>query len=186
METLATIPAAAGGVASAVQAVARDIVVIGSSAGGLEALATVVGGLPVDVPGAVFVVLDLPAGARGNPPAILGRSGPLPASVTTGGRMIRPGRVYGAPPKLPHLVVGQGAIHLEWRAGAEVGGHPGRDGAEAGEGPVSSLAEWALLPRRVVAKHAANGSDLGEDATARAQEAERSAQAITGAVPRLV
>ena len=40
---------------------ARDIVLIGGSAGGIEAAKAIVGALPRDFPGAVFVVLHRPS-----------------------------------------------------------------------------------------------------------------------------
>jgi two-component system chemotaxis response regulator CheB len=105
-------PTPAGTVPEPPGAVARDIVVVGASAGGLEALTALVGGLPADFPGAVFVVLHLPAGARSALPAILARAGPLPASAAAEGAVVRPGRIYVAPTDRYHLVVGRRVTHL--------------------------------------------------------------------------
>ena len=58
----------------------HDIVAIGASAGGFEALQRVVGGLPEDLPAAVFVVAHLGRGSTGMLPTILDRAGPLEAA----------------------------------------------------------------------------------------------------------
>jgi len=78
----------------------HDIIVIGASSGGIDALRTILAGLPPDLPAAVFVVLHI--GARlnrtTNLPAILERSGRLPAMHPQDGQEFRPGHVYVAPP----------------------------------------------------------------------------------------
>lgn len=56
-----------------------DIIVIGASAGGAEALQVVAGGLPPDLQAAIFVVLHLPPAGPSFLPEILSRAGPLPA-----------------------------------------------------------------------------------------------------------
>ncbi|MDP9352146.1 MAG: chemotaxis protein CheB, partial [Chloroflexota bacterium] len=53
----------------------HDIVVIGASAGGVEALATLFASLPENLPAAVFVVLHLPPDSRSTLPQILQRAG---------------------------------------------------------------------------------------------------------------
>ena len=57
----------------------RDIVVIGGSAGSIEAVAELVKGLPPDFPGSVFVVVHFPGSVTSTLPRILSRAGPLPA-----------------------------------------------------------------------------------------------------------
>src|SRR5215813_5159464 len=52
----------------------RDIVVIGASAGGVEALRAVVQGLAPDLPAAVLMVLHVPPSSPSALPAILGRA----------------------------------------------------------------------------------------------------------------
>jgi two-component system chemotaxis response regulator CheB len=83
----------------------RDLIVVGASAGGVEALQTLVAGLPADLPAAVAVVLHLPAGGTSALPQILRRSGRLPATAVGSGMPIEHGRVYVAPPNHHLLVV---------------------------------------------------------------------------------
>ena len=58
----------------------HDIVVIGASAGGVEALSELVHGLPADLPASLFVVIHMPAGVSSFMPDILSKAGPLRAS----------------------------------------------------------------------------------------------------------
>jgi two-component system, chemotaxis family, protein-glutamate methylesterase/glutaminase len=89
----------------------HDIVVIGASAGGVEALGTVVASLPSDIEAAVFVVLHIPASGTSVLPAILERRGGLPAAHAVDEDSIEPGRVYIAPPD-HHLLVGRETMHV--------------------------------------------------------------------------
>jgi two-component system chemotaxis response regulator CheB len=89
----------------------RDIVAIGASAGGIEALREVTKGLPSDLGAAVFVVLHLPRDTRSSLPEILSRSGPLPAAHPRDGESIEPGRIYVAPPD-QHLLLDDGRVRL--------------------------------------------------------------------------
>jgi two-component system chemotaxis response regulator CheB len=90
---------------------ARDIIVIGASVGGIEALRTIAGGLPKDLPAAVFVVLHTSPEAPGILAAILDRAGALPASFAADGERILPGRIYVAPPD-KHLIVEPNRVRL--------------------------------------------------------------------------
>jgi two-component system, chemotaxis family, protein-glutamate methylesterase/glutaminase len=90
---------------------APDLVVVGASAGGVEALIRVVGELPGDFDAAVLVVLHLTPNASSNLPAILARAGRLPAAHARDGEPIRPGQILVAPPDR-HLVVRDGRAHL--------------------------------------------------------------------------
>jgi two-component system chemotaxis response regulator CheB len=84
--------------------VRRDLVVVGASAGGVEALQALLGGLPGDFPAAVLVVLHMPASGRSALPQILARSCPLPVEPAVDGAPLVPGRVTVAVPD-HHLVV---------------------------------------------------------------------------------
>jgi two-component system chemotaxis response regulator CheB len=89
----------------------RDIVVIGASAGGVEALGAIVAGLPADFPAAVFVVLHTSPQSPSILAGILDRAGPLPARYAEDRERIVPGRVYVAPPDR-HLVVEPTRVRL--------------------------------------------------------------------------
>lgn len=89
----------------------RHLVVVGASAGGLGPLRVLLGGLPSDLPAALFVVLHIPATGGSSLPGILDRSGLLPAAAAVDGERIRPGRVYVAPPDR-HLLVVEDTVRL--------------------------------------------------------------------------
>ena len=59
----------------------HDIIVVGASAGGVEALADLAGRLPAGLPAAVFVVLHVPPYGTSVLPGILSRRGPCPPST---------------------------------------------------------------------------------------------------------
>lgn len=86
----------------------RDIIVIGASMGGIEALSALVRQLPEDLPAAVFVVQHTSVESPALLAAILSRAGPLPA-VTAEDRMpLRRGRIYVAPPDRHLLLTADG------------------------------------------------------------------------------
>jgi two-component system chemotaxis response regulator CheB len=78
------------------QTAARHVVVVGASAGGVEALRDFVGGLPADLPAAVLVVTHLPEVGTSSLPEILRRCGPLPAAAARQGEQLRAGCIYVA------------------------------------------------------------------------------------------
>lgn len=89
----------------------HDIIVIGASAGGVEALQKVVRGLPSDLPAAIFVVVHTSPQSPGLLPEILNRTGPLPASYPKDGEIIEEGHIYIAPANY-HLLVERGIIRV--------------------------------------------------------------------------
>ncbi len=103
----------------------RDIIVVGASAGGVEALMQLVRRLPADLPAAVFVVLHLPAHSPSLLPQILERNGPLPALHPADGQAIEAGRIYIAPPDF-HLLLESDRIRVS-RGPRENGHRPAVD-----------------------------------------------------------
>ena len=89
----------------------HDIVVVGFSAGGIEPLLRLVGALPADFPGAVFVVHHFPPQSVSALPNIIQRSSPLGAAQAVDGEPIVPGRIYVARPD-QHLLLTGGRIRL--------------------------------------------------------------------------
>ena len=89
----------------------HDIVVIGASAGGVEAISTIVAELPKDLRAAVLVVLHLSRG-RSVLPEILTRVGVLPATHPRDGETLHYGRIYGAPPDL-HMTLEGATIRVQ-------------------------------------------------------------------------
>lgn len=90
---------------------ARDIIVIGASAGGVDTLQRLVAGLPRDLPATVFLALHVSPGAPGILPQILSRAGPLPAAHARDGEVHKKGNIYVAPPD-HHLLVRNGTMRL--------------------------------------------------------------------------
>ena len=90
---------------------AARVVVVGASAGGIEAFRALAGGLPPDLLAAVLVVVHIPATLPSLLPQILASAGPLPAAHAQDGETLRPGRIYVAPPDR-HLLVEGGKVRL--------------------------------------------------------------------------
>ena len=82
----------------------KEIVVIGASTGGIDALKVLAAGLPPDFRASVFVVLHTAPHGLGILPEILERAGPLPASNAKDWEQFKPGHIYVAPPDY-HLLV---------------------------------------------------------------------------------
>lgn len=88
----------------------RDIVVVGASAGGVEALSVLMSGLPPNLPASVFVVLHL-MGGRSMLAPILSRCGPLPTTAALDHERIARSHVYVSPPDV-HMVLENSHIRL--------------------------------------------------------------------------
>ena len=104
----------------------RNIIVIGTSAGGLDALDQLVGQLPTDIPASIFIVQHLAPEGSGD--ALLHRLGRYKAfqcKLATDGDRFRPGRVYIAPPD-NHLLVKEKQV-LVTKGARENRSRPGID-----------------------------------------------------------
>jgi two-component system, chemotaxis family, protein-glutamate methylesterase/glutaminase len=89
----------------------HDIIVIGASAGGVEALRTLVHALPAHFPASVFVVLHIPAHKPSALPTLLSHAGPLRTLHPIDNALIEQERIYVAPPDC-HLLVEVGQVRL--------------------------------------------------------------------------
>lgn len=89
----------------------RDTILLGASAGGVEALTRLCGGLPSDLPASLFVVQHVAPTARSVLPELLARAGPLPALHPVDGEAVRRGRIYVAPPD-QHMLLADGHVRL--------------------------------------------------------------------------
>lgn len=93
----------------------RDIVVIGCSAGGVEALPRILQQLPADLDAAVFIVHHVAATSSSCLTGILARAAKLPVAWAEQGAPIQPGRVVVAPPDI-HMLLSE--RHLQLSRGA--------------------------------------------------------------------
>jgi two-component system chemotaxis response regulator CheB len=89
----------------------QRVVVIGASAGGLEALKELVRNLPADFPAAVCVVMHTSPQSPAVLNDILTRAGRLAAVNATNGERLLDGRIYVAPPD-HHLLVEPGRVRV--------------------------------------------------------------------------
>lgn len=103
----------------------RDIVVIGASAGGVEALRGFFAALPADLDAAVLVVLHIPADTPSQLDQVLANATPLPVVIAEDGQPIEHGRVYVASADR-HLMVTPQGIRLS-RGPKEVRARPSVD-----------------------------------------------------------
>ena len=88
----------------------RDIVVIGASRGGVEALKGIVAALPPSLQSALLIVLHISPTHVSLLPDVLSRAGPLPAEHGRDGTRVERGRIYVAPPD-HHMTVGPIGFH---------------------------------------------------------------------------
>src|SRR5215210_617041 len=89
-----------------------ELVAVGASAGGVEALSSFVAGLPADLPASVLVVLHVSRDAPTVLDRILSRRGALPAQPAADGLELLPGHLYVGVPDC-HTVVEDGRVRLD-------------------------------------------------------------------------
>jgi two-component system, chemotaxis family, protein-glutamate methylesterase/glutaminase len=89
----------------------RDVIALGASAGGHRALRRLVAALPAGFPAALLVTVHLPASRPSVLPEFLGNAGALPARFAEDRELVRPGRIYIAPPDL-HMLAADGRLLL--------------------------------------------------------------------------
>jgi two-component system, chemotaxis family, protein-glutamate methylesterase/glutaminase len=85
----------------------RDVLAIGTSAGGVAALTFLAKRFPRDFPAAVLVTIHLPSHARSPLADLLSASGPLPAQFVREGEAVSKGRIYIAPSNRHLLLDGE-------------------------------------------------------------------------------
>ncbi|HVH65828.1 MAG TPA: chemotaxis protein CheB [Candidatus Acidoferrum sp.] len=98
----------------------RDIIVIGGSAGAIEALESLISRLPAQLDAAIFVVVHTFPIGDSLLPAILSRGGNLHAKIATDGEPIVCDRIYVAD-RDRHLLVEPGVVRLD--GGPKESGH---------------------------------------------------------------
>ncbi len=89
----------------------HDTIVVGASAGGVQALTKLVAALDPDLAAAVLIVLHVAPDAPSYLPAILSRDARLPVAHAVNGDEITTGRVYIAPPD-HHLLIERQHLRL--------------------------------------------------------------------------
>ena len=82
----------------------RDILAIGTSAGGVEALLYLTGNLQRDLPASVLLTIHLPSHGRSPLDDLLSSRSDLSARFAQDGETLRKSRIYIAPPDR-HLIV---------------------------------------------------------------------------------
>jgi len=89
----------------------RNVIVVGASAGGIDALKKLLAPLPADLDASVFIVWHMAASVQGILPQILSSATLLAVSNALDGELIQPNRIYVAPPD-HHLLLETGRIRL--------------------------------------------------------------------------
>ena len=89
----------------------RDVLAVGTSAGGVEALIFLAKHFPRDFPASVLVTIHLPRHGPSSLDEVLSHAGPSPAVFAIDNDTLRKGRIYIAPPDR-HLIVDDDRLSL--------------------------------------------------------------------------
>lgn len=89
----------------------HNIVVIGASAGGVQAIKKLAAGLPADLPAAIFIATHLPNFGKSIIPEIIDQAGELPARHAVNDEPIKLGCIYVASPG-HHLMVEKSHVRV--------------------------------------------------------------------------
>jgi two-component system chemotaxis response regulator CheB len=89
----------------------RDVVVVGASAGGIEALGALLGRLPAGLDAAVLVVVHIPAHTPSQLANVLGRVSRLPVVESVDGTPLERGKVFVARADR-HLMLAEGLVRV--------------------------------------------------------------------------
>ena len=89
----------------------RDIIVIGVSAGGYNAIREMVARLPADLQASIFIVWHIAPEVRGILPEVLNRQNTLPATHAVDFEPVKRGHIYVAPPD-HHMLVEKNRIRV--------------------------------------------------------------------------
>ena len=87
----------------------KDIIVIGASAGGVDALQRLCAGLPADFPGCIFIAQHLSPSSKSVLPQLIDRLTPLRALSPVDGQEIEAGHIYVAAPD-HHMLLREGRV----------------------------------------------------------------------------
>jgi len=127
-----------------------DIVVIGASAGGLEAVKVILSALPSTFSGSIFVVIHVAAERHSIAAKILGRASDLEVTAPVDKTPVVPGRVYVSSPDR-HMLLEPGRIRIV-RGPKENRHRPAID-------PLFRSAAWTYGPRVVGLVLSGSGDD---------------------------
>src|SRR5215217_8097848 len=89
----------------------RNIIVIGASTGGLEALKKIVHDLPANLDASIFIVWHMSPDIRGVLPDVLNKVNTIPVAHAVDLEPIRTNRIYIAPPD-HHLLIEEGRVRV--------------------------------------------------------------------------